>query len=160
MNQIHGYRKVLILVGLLIVAAILFTGCPRTNEKPGDIDTQQPGTQQPDQNATNVSEKMIKDNAPEGCEGCHKKVDEATDRRISQAVKNIEGHPPVAEDATIQNCTPCHIGENPVGPPFRKAMHKVHLITGEKYKENYDHNCINCHKIADDGTVTVKALSQ
>ncbi|MHB1419498.1 MAG: hypothetical protein ACYCX4_07875 [Bacillota bacterium] len=157
-----GYRKIFLLVGLLLAAAVLFTGCPGTGKKPAtptrNLVTPQPVKSTP---APKLSLAVVtKDNAPLGCPSCHKKEAANKDYRLSQEVKKIKGHPTVPDNATVKTCTPCHIGTNTVGPPWRKALHKVHIIKGKNYLAKYDHNCINCHKIAADGTVTVKAVSK
>ncbi|MBO8169516.1 MAG: hypothetical protein H0Z35_10080 [Thermoanaerobacteraceae bacterium] len=155
--------KLILILCLVLGMAFILTGCPQRDEQPNETPQEQTDKEQEQENPgeeqapETEANQLIEDQAPEGCSSCHKKTDDK-DYRLSAEVEHIEGHPNVAEDATVKECIGCH-GANS-DQPFNKILHRVHLVDGEHYLDKYDKNCINCHRIADDGTVTIKGLEQ
>ncbi|GAW91154.1 hypothetical protein [Calderihabitans maritimus] len=155
------HTRLLIFVVVLVAVAVLLTGCPPRGEEPSPQQKQEakqeaekPGEEKsPEPNAA----QMMEDQAPNGCVSCHRKKDDK-DYRLSAEVKNIEGHPQVKEDATLKDCIQCHGHESE--RPFRTILHRIHLVEGEHYLEKYDKNCINCHRVSEEGEVTVKGLEE
>lgn len=143
------------LAWLLVVAACSQTEAPSTPQEQRDIRQEQanPGEEEAPEPETT---QLVEDQAPQGCPSCHKKTDNQ-DYRLSTEVKGITNHPPVAEEAAVKDCLPCHGAQS--DRPFTKVMHRVHIVEGQHYTDRYDKNCINCHQIGNDGTVTVKGLN-
>lgn len=117
---------------------------------------EEPQQEQPEENNELQSkidklEMQISDQAPNGCNDCHKKVSEDKDYSLSASLKKIEGHPEV-EANTAEECLTCH-GANK--EEFVHALHKGHL-NGEIYQDKYDQNCRNCHGMQEDGSMVVK----
>ena len=162
-------KKWFLILALLIMTLLAISACTQAED---ENDTDNPGEKQIEQgdkdqevengdeedntDEENIAQK-IKDSAPEGCASCHKKENEEQDHRLGMEANSIEGHSEIDEDADVNDCMMCHATGDRA---FRKVLHRVHLIEGDHYIENYDHNCINCHEISDEGEVTVKGLEK
>lgn len=155
MRRLWILSLVLAFALLLAIAACSRTEAPSTPQEQRDIRQEQakPGEEKAPEPETT---QLIEDQAPQGCPSCHKKTDDK-DYRLSTEVKGIANHPTVPEDATVKDCMPCHGDQSE--RPFKKVLHRVHIVEGQHYTDRYDKNCINCHQIGDDGTVTVKGLN-
>jgi hypothetical protein len=112
-----------------------------------------------DQNEERIAEleKKLKlltqDNSEGGCSGggCHE-----GEYSLQNEVENLEDHPSVESDS-LAECMKCHAsGEY----AFKTLIHKVHLVEGEHYTDEYDKNCINCHEISEEGKVSVEGLEE
>ncbi len=145
-----AFTMTLLLSALLITAA----GCPqRATPRQAPPQTPQTETKQED-----VKEELaIKDNAPQGCATCHVKQDDK-DYTLAAEVKQIPNHPTLSPDATVKNCVACH------GPtsqrPLGMVVHPRHLKGDNVYTKKYDSNCINCHRMLDNGDMVVKGLEE
>jgi len=145
-------RKTAFTMALLLSALIMIAaGCPqRATPRQAPPQTPQTETKQED-----VKEELaIRDNAPEGCATCHVKKDDK-DYTLAAEVKQFPNHPTLPPDATVKNCVACHgpTSERPLG----RILHVGHL-KGNVYPKKYDSNCINCHRMADNGDMAVKGL--
>lgn len=155
--------KIALLLAMVLMLAFVLTGCPQQEEQPNEPPQEQADDGANEENGGDDAapdtegNQLVKDEAPEGCASCHKKISDEKDYRLSAETKNVEGHPPVSEDATVKTCIKCH-GEDS-DRPFEKVIHRIHLVES-KYLEEYGLNCINCHQLADDGTITVKGLEE
>jgi len=155
--------KVLLVFCLLVGLTFVLTGCPQTQVRQNGNDTAkeraeekqepQPGGEAPEEEANFTK---YTDQAPDGCASCHRKVSEEKDYRLSAETENIEGHPDVPENAEINDCIQCHGTDSK--RPFARILHRVHIVEGDHYREKYDKTCINCHRVADNGVVTIKGL--
>ncbi|KXS41743.1 MULTISPECIES: hypothetical protein [unclassified Candidatus Frackibacter] len=86
-----------------------------------------------------------------GCIGCHEAGSEYS---LQKEIDGIEGHPQV-EAKELSDCMQCHASGNLA---FKRLIHEKHLVEGDHYKEEYDKNCINCHKISENGEINVRGL--
>lgn len=134
----------LLIWGLMVMAI----GCA-TQEEPQKQDQAAENTEL--QSKIDKLEMQISDQAPNGCNDCHKKISEDKDYSLATQTNKIEGHPQV-EANTVEECLTCH-GANK--EEFMYVLHKGHL-NGEIYKDKYDQNCRNCHVMQEDGSIVVK----
>jgi len=155
-----------LLLLVLLALVLIVAGCAAgdngaNNNNNNDEQTQNDNQNQDPNQAQGVPEeqvaKMTTDQAPNGCGDCHKKQDEEHDYSLSAEAAGIEGHPELKEDAGVEDCVVCHKESGPA-PELGGILHVAHLVEGDHYQESYDHNCINCHKISDEGSVAVKGL--
>jgi hypothetical protein len=153
-------KRLFLAITLLILAVMVFAfACtPNTEqeEDKGDANKNEPAEKQKGVVTEEKLAQMTQDQAPNGCEDCHRKISEEKDYTLAAEANEIEGHPTVKEDATVQDCYKCHSKDS--DKPFGKILHAGHLVEGEHYKEKYDSNCINCHKVNDNGSIIVKDL--
>lgn len=112
----------------------------------------QPGEEKPPEPK---STQLVEDQAPQGCAGCHRKTGDR-DYRLAVEVAGIANHPRLDEEATVKDCRPCHGTGGP--RPLNVILHRAHLVEGKDYTERYGKNCLNCHKVLDNGRIQVKGL--
>ncbi|MGE5576199.1 MAG: hypothetical protein ACM3TT_03255 [Syntrophothermus sp.] len=92
------------------------------------------------------------DKFPQGCVSCHK-VEGDKDYSLSAEIQKIKGHPPIkANDPKA--CMACH-KEGKLA--FKKVIHPVHL-NSQTFGPKLGGNCLSCHAMATDGTMSVKGL--
>jgi len=157
-----------VFVIMVLAGALVLSGCPQADpdegngadEDDGAGEEQQDGDEDGADGADELAEKLervTKDNAPGGCGDCHRKINEEKDYTLNAEAKAIADHPETNAN-TVAECIVCHDAESE--RPFRKILHRAHIIEGEHYTEEYDKNCINCHQVDEQGTVVVKGLEQ
>jgi len=120
------------------------------------------------------------DRFPNGCVDCHVQLPDR-DVRLSTVMKQwseqvppallekarrvagsrpLTGRHPAVTRATTDvpvACLSCHGRESTVAPPLGSLLHAIHLGGGEKnhFIALFDGSCTHCHKVADDGQLTV-----
>lgn len=154
-------RLKLLAVFALLAVLVASAGCaqreaPNTPQEQREMkqEQKQPGEEKPPEPK---STQLIEDQAPQGCASCHKKTDDK-DYRLSAEVKGIANHPSVPENATVKDCVTCHAKGS--ARPLDTILHRVHLVEGKHYTDRYGKNCLNCHKVLDNGKIRVKGLEQ
>lgn len=105
------------------------------------------------------------DTKPNGCNDCHRKVDETRDYSLATTIKAMveaKRHPRVTERMLAdlpKQCVSCHKPDSK--QPFSESLHKAHLTGGadNHFITNYQGQCMYCHKL-DPGTgrMSVKGL--
>ncbi len=92
----------------------------------------------------------VKDQRPNGCVDCHRKVDDEKDYRLPVGLSKIKNHPPIEKVVkTVPNdCMLCH-KENTKAGPLNLITHKDHYQQPEKnnFVSVYKGDCLNCHSL-------------
>ncbi len=107
----------------------------------------------------------VADTKPNGCNDCHRKVDETRDYSLATEIKAMiqaGTHPKVSDRMLAdlpKQCLSCH---KPDGKqPFSEVLHKAHLTGGAEnhFITNYQGQCTYCHKLdPETGRMSVKGL--
>ncbi len=85
-----------------------------------------------------------------GCAACH-----TGNYSLAAEANGIAGHPKVKDNATYDNCLPCHRAGSKY--PFGPILHKGHLVGADNhFVTNYGGACTACHVLdANTGTYTI-----
>lgn len=136
----------LMVVGLLLfsVAAALAAEQPKVPQIPG---------------------VTASDSHPNGCNDCHRKVNEQTDRSLAAGIASMvkAGTHPKVSDRLMKDlpkqCVTCHKPDSK--QPMGDVMHKAHLAGGadNHFITAYQGQCTECHAVdLKTGKITVKGL--
>ncbi|MBN1411589.1 MAG: hypothetical protein JW969_12145 [Spirochaetales bacterium] len=106
----------------------------------------------------------VKDDHPNGCVDCHKKINDKLDYRLNVSLGKLEGHPKI--DKIVKNvpkdCFMCH-KEGAKAGKLELILHKAHFHNPKDnhFISNYNGACLNCHSFDEKtGSMPVKTGSK
>jgi len=102
-----------------------------------------------------------KDDRPNGCVDCHKKISADKDYSIPAELAKVDGHPKVNKIVKVvpKDCMKCH-KEGRKSGPIGPIVHEKHFENPSEnhFVKKYGGDCLNCHSLdLKTGVMSVKS---